>query len=244
MSEAGRHVAIWDEAFAFQGPGADAARVEHQALLVCLALGAPYGFSARGSAMAPCTGLVLAPHVPHGYRAEGCRILSVFVEPESPLGRRITLARLSSTDVAPFEAAWVASFVERTEGLLVEARARALLAEIVPADAPLAALDPRVAQALSWARAHLSEDPTLATMAARAGLSTERFRHLFRIEVGTPLRRWLRWARLRRAVELALAGASLTSAAHEAGFSDQAHLSRTFSGMFGLSPFAARPDGR
>ncbi len=186
---------------------------------------------------------VLAPHVPHGYRAEGCRILSVFVEPESPLGRRITLARLSSTDVAPFEAAWVASFVERTEGLWWR-RARGAARRDRARGRPLAALDPRVAQALSWARAHLSEDPTLATMAARAGLSTERFRHLFRIEVGTPLRRWLRWARLRRAVELALAGASLTSAAHEAGFSDQAHLSRTFSGMFGLSPFAARPDGR
>ena len=42
----------------------------------------------------------------------------------------------------------------------------------------------------------------------------------------------------RQAVERTVAGSSLTTAAHEAGFSDSAHLSRTFSRMFGL-PAAA-----
>jgi AraC-like DNA-binding protein len=31
-------------------------------------------------------------------------------------------------------------------------------------------------------------------------------------------------------------GVSLTTAAHEAGFADSAHLSRTFKHMFGLTP--------
>lgn len=38
-----------------------------------------------------------------------------------------------------------------------------------------------------------------------------------------------------RAVELFVGGVSLTEAAHGAGFSDSAHLSRTFRRMFGVS---------
>ena len=38
-----------------------------------------------------------------------------------------------------------------------------------------------------------------------------------------------------RALELFVEGASLTDAAHGAGFADSAHLSRTFRRMFGIN---------
>jgi AraC-like DNA-binding protein len=37
-------------------------------------------------------------------------------------------------------------------------------------------------------------------------------------------------------VDVFAAGGSLTDAAHEAGFADSAHLSRTFRRMFGVAP--------
>ena len=42
------------------------------------------------------------------------------------------------------------------------------------------------------------------------------------------------------AVERMADGASLTEAAHEAGFADSAHFSRTFRRMFGLAPSSLR----
>jgi len=48
------------------------------------------------------------------------------------------------------------------------------------------------------------------------------------------------WLRLMRAVERFAAGASLTDAAHEAGFADSAHLSRTFRRMFGIAAGSLR----
>jgi AraC-like DNA-binding protein len=54
--------------------------------------------------------------------------------------------------------------------------------------------------------------------------------------VGIPPRRYLLWVRLMHAIEAAIGGDNLTTAAHEAGFADSAHLSRTFRRMFGRTP--------
>lgn len=72
--------------------------------------------------------------------------------------------------------------------------------------------------------------------ASAAGLSASRFQHLFTAEVGVPFRRYRGWQRLRNAIRIAAAGASLTEAAHAAGFADQAHFSRAFRSAFGAPP--------
>ena len=67
-----------------------------------------------------------------------------------------------------------------------------------------------------------------------ACLSESRFSHLFTKETGLPFRTYVLWRRLMQAVERRAAGATLTEAAHQAGFSDSAHFSRTFLRMFGI----------
>jgi AraC-like DNA-binding protein len=74
------------------------------------------------------------------------------------------------------------------------------------------------------------------TRAIYVGLSSSRFQHLFKDNVGVSFRRFRLWARMRVAIRLALGGASLTQAAMEAGLSSSAHLSTAFKGMFGISP--------
>lgn len=72
-------------------------------------------------------------------------------------------------------------------------------------------------------------------VAASLNLSEGRFLHLFREQMGIAWRPYLLWRRLLCAVRSMGRGASATEAAHEAGFSDSAHLSRTFRKSFGLS---------
>ena len=75
-----------------------------------------------------------------------------------------------------------------------------------------------------------------------ATLSPSRFRHLFVQETGTSFRAYLLWLRINVAIEAAIAGASWTAAAHEAGFADSSHLTRTHKRMFGIEPTAIRHD--
>lgn len=104
-----------------------------------------------------------------------------------------------------------------------------------PAPAPRP-LDSRLQAAILQLEDDLPEGPTpLKRAAAIAGLSSERFRHLFAQEVGLPYRRFLLWRRLRLAAEHLLAGRDATVAAHAAGFADAAHLARTLKATFGVT---------
>lgn len=96
--------------------------------------------------------------------------------------------------------------------------------------------DPRIARALEILKNAPDNLISAETVAAEINLSPSRFAHLFRAEVGLPVRRYLLWMRLRNAVRMLGAGESLTNIAHAAGFADSAHLTRTFRQMFGLAP--------
>lgn len=92
---------------------------------------------------------------------------------------------------------------------------------------------------VGWRRGSTSP-VSLSDVAALVGLSPGRTRRLFVQQTGLPLRTYLLWLRPTRALELFAGGASLTEAAHAAGFSDSAHPSRTFHRMFGIAAASLR----
>jgi AraC-like DNA-binding protein len=84
--------------------------------------------------------------------------------------------------------------------------------------------------------AEVSESVSLETLATRVGLSESRLAHLFRRDVGLPMRQYRLSLRLMHAMTYISAGASLTEAAHRASFSDSAHFSRICRRMYGRTP--------
>lgn len=98
------------------------------------------------------------------------------------------------------------------------------------------AQDPRIVAARRFIAEQEDLRTSLGEIAAHVGLSEGRLTHLFKEEIGVPIRRYVLWLRVQRAIRAAGEGASLTDAAHAAGFADQAHFTRTFREMFGLSP--------
>jgi len=83
---------------------------------------------------------------------------------------------------------------------------------------------------------HLGQPLTLSDLAQVAGLSMWRFATVFRQQVGTAPHRYICRLRVQRAQALMLDGISAATAASEAGFYDQSHLSRHFKTVCGMTP--------
>lgn len=95
--------------------------------------------------------------------------------------------------------------------------------------------------AIDYIERSLEGVPRITEAAEIARTSATRLSHRFSEEIGLPFRRFVLWTRLKRAAEISRGGGDVTTAAIGAGFSDAAHLSRTFRAMFGLSPSTILP---
>ena len=96
--------------------------------------------------------------------------------------------------------------------------------------------DDRIAAVLDHLRATPTPPPSIEDLTRIAHLSESRLQHLFRDQVGVPIRRYLLWHRYLTALSLLADGASVTHAAHAAGFADSAHLTRTAVQLNGFTP--------
>lgn len=95
--------------------------------------------------------------------------------------------------------------------------------------------DPRVVHVIERLRDTASLNIPVRALAEEVGLSESGLIRLFGLQVGAPLRRHRLWYRLIDFLHLVLAGVPSTSAIRLSGFTDAAHLSRCYSGFFGVN---------
>jgi AraC-like DNA-binding protein len=84
--------------------------------------------------------------------------------------------------------------------------------------------------------ASVDENVPAADIATSVGLSISRLEHLFQRYIGTTMRSYRLWRRLRVVVTVLQEGGSITDAAVCAGFFDAAHFSNAFKRTFGVTP--------
>ena len=172
----------------------------------------------------------------------------IFVEPESRFGRALASTLFNGRELvevthpqlteilAPLRSTFDAKLP--TEQMLCVGRS---LVEALASPAEAPPPDPRILKILDRAATHLHEPLGVAAAAEGIYLSPSRLRHLFVEQTGVPFKTYSLWLRLIRAVQLYSKGdASLTEAAHAAGFADSAHFSRVFKRTFG-SPATSLP---
>ncbi|GAA4056260.1 AraC family transcriptional regulator [Actinomadura miaoliensis] len=140
--------------------------------------------------------------------------------------------------------AWIAAAADTSADQLL------VMSHDLGAQVTRAGLHPAVAAVLASA-SQRPPDPggpalpaSLTEAATAVGLSATRLGHLFTEQLGLPYTAWRRWVRLQHAMAAVQEGATLTHAAHAAGFTDSAHLTRVCRAMFGITPTqAARAAG-
>ncbi len=184
--------------------------------------------------------IAVAADARHQFEASGL-LAFIFVEPESRLGRGLLHRLFEGRELAEITNANFSEALEplRTTFDVGLSRDRMLTAghAAIHALAPAteaAVPDPRIQRIIDFAAANLDRPLSLAEASDGVYLSPSRLRHLFVEHTGLAFKTYILWLRLVRAVSLYAEGASLTEAAHEAGFSDSAHFSRIFKRTFGL----------
>ena len=184
----------------------------------------------------------------HRIDAQGL-LAFVFIEPESRSGRAIARTVFDGRELVSITDARVTAPLKDVRETFNRTLTNSQLLEVgrsvAQALAPAAAASPpdaRVQRIIDHASAHLDEALTLGCAeAVGVHLSPSRLRHLFVEQTGLPFKTYVLWLRLVRAVQIYSEGeASLTQAAHAAGFADSAHFSRIFKRTFG-SPATTLP---
>lgn len=200
----------------------------HPVPVLCVGLDGP--FLAAGQ---PVETLVVGADAPAPAMAfAGTRMGFVFLTPLHR-GHQALLQLAAAGEAAPLEP-WRRELTQLHEQAPSLAEAAARLGRCLPGSREEP--DPRVSEVL----ARLAAEPAAALdgLAGAVGLSPRRLRHLFTAGTGSTPRRLRLWMRMLAAARRLAAGDSLTQAAAEAGFSDSAHLSRSFREFFGLNPAA------
>lgn len=233
------------------GPAFDTTLHAHHAIQVCVALDRP--FRLRCPPRVSWTrygGVVIGTDHPHELATGGHAVALFYIEPEGEDGRTLGAAtpgapvRLPDRLVMALRGIIAERVIaERVNAELDPAGASRLFADVMERVAftatPRRPLDPRVAAAVRALRSAQGTYPASCDQARTLGVSASRLRHLFAEQIGMSFRRYTLWLRLNAAIDEVLHGASITTAAHAAGFADSAHLSRTFRRMFGIVPSAA-----
>lgn len=233
---------LWGGCGLYAGPAFLTTLHAHHALQVCIGISGRFRLrSGEGAPWRAYRGAVVLPDQSHQLDGKGNRVALLYLDPESTLARRV--AQLQSRGgIFAIRTATVESLRSRLSGLIeaepTERLCEELLEALVHKDNVLAPLDCRVASAVELLRGAPERHMPIAELAPAVGLSPSRLAHLFRTHTGLPVRRYLLWLRLGDALQQLTHGASLTTAAHAAGFADSAHFSRTFRAMLGITPSA------
>lgn len=223
--------AFGDVWLAFRGASADN-RVHAHAAVQLVAGGTDVVVADDAGREFAGPGWAIRSGVRHELRPTPSLVL-VLVEPQSHLGCSLLDRLASSAPIAPLPAALVDAL---TQPLPVREIVQSLEQSLAGSSAPS---DPRLAEALRHLERRTAGD-AVAAAAAHCGLSPSRLRALSQQHFGVPLSKLVTWKKVRMACLALARGSNLVEAALEAGFADQAHLTRTMSGVIGLTPGEAR----
>lgn len=98
-------------------------------------------------------------------------------------------------------------------------------------------LDPRISQACAYILERLASRLLVDEVAHACNLSTSRFAHLFKQEMGTGPKAWINDMRLQKARKLLLgSNDSISAIGAQVGFEDPGHFTRHFKNSVGCSP--------
>src|SRR5213083_3781780 len=234
MSSTPFHLYVWPHRLLVLGPSYASGQHRHHAAQIACGLEGPVAYESPQTGVQRGDLVLIPPDALHSHAAFGAAAV-LYLDAESLEWAGFAGREAAGLVSLPFKPR-LRSFARRAAGGDTGA-AQAFVDDLIGQPSTTrSGEDALISQVCTLVRQRLDRRITLAGLAAAAHRSPSRLAHRFREATGVPLRRYVLWCRLRAAAQAAMRGSSLTEAAHEAGFADSAHLSRTFRATFGIAP--------
>lgn len=238
------HLILWKDITLFWGTHFRAI-TDHKHPVIQQVISRAEAFSSRvvNGSWEPKQGLLIAPNYAHECDATGIPIFSANIDPDSAPGEWIQSHFLKQKKVVNYPSNYFPVFNLNQFGQFIALQDwKQAYTQILDffgypntGNSPKK-YDPRIQDVLDFI-AHQPEQATNTKQLMNvAHLSESRLLHLFKSEIGLPIRNYIQWYRLQMALRHIQAGYNLTQAAYQAGFSDQAHFSRVSVKMLGIPP--------
>lgn len=215
----------------------------HHAVQLCIGINEPFELM-LGEDKLPVSvrGALIPPDFPHQINASNNPILMVYLDPESVdyafaitpdyLGDEALLWHEDDKHIALEIDALITSGNVASPSILIALVFKFFGLKtdyVIPIDSRIK----KVLHALNNSEGGQCEIEILESISC---LSRSRLQHLFKQQIGIPIRRYSLWLRIRKVILLIQHGHDFTYSALACGFTDSAHFSRIFKEMFGVPP--------
>ena len=187
--------------------------------------------------------IIIDSNTPHIVKAENQKNVFIFIEPTLLIARRIKEYYSLHKNIYSLDHNKYRIFLDKFLNIYGEFISynsiykilEELLESISQEKKRIIPMDYRIKKVLKFLDDENSNF-TSRDLSDIANLSESRFFHLFKSQLGIPVRKYILWRRLIKSIHYISQGKSLTDSAMESGFSDVAHFNRTFKNMFGTTP--------
>lgn len=236
------HLIFWNDLILFIGSNPRAVR-EHSHPVVQFVM-ATEGFflSKINEDWIEKKAMLISPNHHHECDAQNIPITSMDIDPDSSLGEWIMEHQLKNKTVLSYHQEDLSllninNLLTHLENKNWEALRKLIEAFFGYRPHNLSSeKDDRIKNVLNYISANIENHISTKDLMSVTHLSESRLLHLFKEQMGLPIRNYILWFRLKIVLQQIITGKSLTEAAHFAGFSDQAHMTRTCVKMIGVPP--------
>ena len=188
-------------------------------------------------------GIIINSDVPHKFSSKNGTCLLILINPAHSLAGKYLRNILNSKPYKEFDSTQTEEIIsdlyryrQKNMGYNCAINHVSGLLKIISGELPENCFyDSRIEKAITLIHKTYKENFTLSFLASEIGLSKSRIRHLFKEQTGITISKYILNIRLIEAIKIIINGYTKTYAAHESGFSDSAHLSRTFKRIYGLT---------
>jgi len=228
--------------FLYIGQGLSTDQHEHHALQLAIALDQPFFLKSAFTHEVKCNFAIIKPDIAHYCEASSSTILFLNIFPETQLARDILYTLPDQSVIYGDAEDQVYTYAQSIYNKVLNSNQEDVwetcnrLISLLTHKSIIFTTDKRVLNVLHFISENIENPFSLQQLSDVACLSEGRLTHLFKDEVGIPIRRYILWKRTCLALSFIESGEDFTNAAIAAGFSDSSHLTRTFNKVFGLPP--------